>query len=87
MLARHESGALARRLLAESCERQGIVPGQLTIHADRGSAPASKTVAQLLADLGVERSQSRPHVSNDNPFSESHFACWLSLFIRSIRAS
>jgi putative transposase len=74
MLARHESGTLARRLLAESCERQGIVPGQLTIHADRGSAPASKTVAQLLADLGVERSHSRPHVSNDNPFSESHFA-------------
>ena len=74
MLARHESGALARRLLAESCERQGIAPGQLTIHADRGSAPASKTVAQLLADLGVERSHSRPHVSNDNPFSESHFA-------------
>jgi putative transposase len=74
MLARHESGALARRLIAESCARQGIEPGQLTIHADRGSAPASKTVAQLLADLGVERSHSRPHVSNDNPFSESHFA-------------
>jgi putative transposase len=74
MLARHESGALARRLLAESCEHQGIEPGQLTIHADRGSAPASKTVAQLLADLGVERSHSRPHVSNDNPFSESQFA-------------
>ena len=74
LLARQESGALARRLLAESCTRQGIVPGQLTIHADRGSAPASKTVAQLLADLGVERSHSRPHVSNDNPFSESHFA-------------
>ena len=49
-------------------------PGQLTLHADRGSAPASKTVAQLLADLGVERSHSRPHVSNDNPFSESQFA-------------
>jgi len=74
LLARHESGALARRLIAESCERQRIRPGQLTIHADRGSAPASKTVAQLLADLGVERSHSRPHVSNDNPFSESHFA-------------
>jgi len=74
MLARSESGTLARRLLAESCTRQGIVPGQLTVHADRGSAPASKTVAQLLADLGVERSHSRPHVSNDNPFSESHFA-------------
>jgi putative transposase len=74
LLARQESGALARRLIAESCERQGIRPGQLTIHADRGSAPASKTVVQLLADLGVERSHSRPHVSNDNPFSESHFA-------------
>jgi putative transposase len=74
LLARHESGALARRLIAESCARQGIRPGQLTIHADRGSAPASKTVAQLLGDLGVERSHSRPHVSNDNPFSESHFA-------------
>jgi putative transposase len=74
MLAPQESGTLARRLIAETCERQGIVPGQLTLHADRGSAPASKTVAQLLADLGVERSHSRPHVSNDNPFSESHFA-------------
>jgi putative transposase len=74
MLARHESGTLARRLIAESCERQEIEPGELTIHADRGSAPASKTVAQLLADLGVERSHSRPHVSNDNPFSESQFA-------------
>jgi putative transposase len=74
MLAHHESGVLARRLIAESCERQGIEPGQLTIHADRGSAPASKTVAQLLADLGVERSHSRPRVSNDNPFSESQFA-------------
>lgn len=74
MLARHESGVLARRLIAESCARQEIEPGQLTIHADRGSAPASKTVAQLLADLGVERSHSRPHVSNDNPFSESQFA-------------
>lgn len=74
MLARHESGALARRLIVESCERQGIAPGQPTIHADRGSAPASKTVAQLLADLDVERSRSRPHVCNDNPFSESQFA-------------
>jgi putative transposase len=74
MLAPQESGTLARRLIADTCERQGIMPGQLTLHADRGSAPASKTVAQLLADLGVERSHSRPHVSNDNPFSESHFA-------------
>jgi transposase InsO family protein len=74
MLARQEPGMLARRLIVETCDRQGIVPGQLTIHADRGSAPASKTDAQLLADLGVERSHSRPHVSNDNPFSESHFA-------------
>jgi putative transposase len=74
MLARRESGELARRLIEETCARQGIEPGQLVLHADRGSAPASKSVAQLLADLGVERSHSRPHVSNDNPFSESQFA-------------
>lgn len=74
MLAHRESGVFARRLIAQTCQRQGIEPGQLTLHADRGSAPASKTVAQLLADLCVERSHSRPHVSNDNPFSESQFA-------------
>ncbi len=73
MIARRESSILAKRLIEHSCRKQGIVKGQLTIHADRGSSMRSKTVAQLLMDLGVTRTHSRPHVSNDNPFSESHF--------------
>jgi putative transposase len=73
MVAEKESAALAKRLIDETCERQGILPGQLTLHADRGSPMTSKTVAQLLADLDVTRSHSRPHVSDDNPFSEAHF--------------
>jgi putative transposase len=73
LLAHRESAALAEKLIAESCERQGIVPGQLTVHADRGPAMTSKPVALLLADLGVTKSHSRPHVSNDNPFSEAQF--------------
>src|SRR5437867_2478244 len=73
MLAYRESAALAEKLIAESCERQGIAPGQLTVHADRGPAMTSKPVAFLMADLGVTKSHSRPHVSNDNPFSESQF--------------
>jgi putative transposase len=73
MLAQRESARLAEKLIAESCERQRIAPGQLTVHADRGAAMTSKPVALLLADLGVTKSHSRPHVSNDNPFSESQF--------------
>ncbi len=73
MVANRESARLAGRLIEESCRRQGIAPGQLTIHADRGPSMGSKTVAQLLDDLGIERSHSRPHVSNDNPYSESQF--------------
>jgi len=73
MVATRESAALAERLIAETVEKEGIVPGQLTIHADRGTSMRSKPVALLLADLGVERTHSRPHVSNDNPFSESQF--------------
>jgi putative transposase len=73
LLAHRESAHLAEKLIAESCERQRIVPGQLTVHADRGSAMTSKPVALRLADLGVTKSHSRPHVSNDNPFSESQF--------------
>jgi putative transposase len=53
--------------------KQGVDPGKLTIHADRGSSMTSKTVAELLVDLGVTKSHSRPHVSDDNPFSESQF--------------
>ena len=73
VLARRECAVLARRLIDESCRKQAIDPGQLTIHSDRGSPMKSQTVAQLLATLGVVRSLSRPHVSNDNPFSESQF--------------
>jgi putative transposase len=73
LLAQRESAALAELLIGESCERQGIVSGQLTVHSDRGPAMISKPVALLLADLGVTKSHSRPHVSNDNPFSESQF--------------
>ena len=73
MLARAERASLAESLMAETIEKQAITPGQLTIHSDRGSAMIAKPVAHLLADLGVTKSHSRPHVSNDNPFIESHF--------------
>ena len=73
MVAPHESAALAEGLIAETYDKQGIEKGQLTLHADRGSAMKSKPVALLLADLGVVKTHSRPHVSNDNPFSESQF--------------
>lgn len=73
MVAHRESAALAERLIAETCTRHGIAPGQLTLHADRGSSMMSKPVALLLADLGVTKTHSRPYVSNDNPFSEAQF--------------
>jgi putative transposase len=73
MVADGESAALAKRLIDETCRRQNIRPGQLTIHADRGSSMISKPVAFLMADLGVTKTHSRPHVSDDNPFSEAHF--------------
>jgi putative transposase len=73
MIAPEESATLAKALIAETCERQEIPPGQLTVHADRGSSMRSKLVAQLLADLGITKTHSRPHVSNDNPFSEAGF--------------
>jgi putative transposase len=73
MIASGESASLAKELIAETCTRQGIQPDQLTIHADRGSSMTSKPVAFLLADLGVTKTHSRPHVSNDNPYSESQF--------------
>jgi putative transposase len=73
MAALRESASLAQRLLAETCARHGIAPDQLTIHADHGPAMIAKSVAALLADLGVSETHSRPHVSNDNPFSESQF--------------
>ena len=73
MVAPRESAVLAERLIEETCAKQEIPAGQLTLHADRGSSMRSKPVALLLADLGVVKTHSRPHVSNDNPFSEAHF--------------
>lgn len=67
------SASLAEQFIHATCARQGIERGRLTIHADRGSAMTSKPVALLLADLGVTKTHSRPHVSNDNPFSEAQF--------------
>ena len=72
MLATKECKHLAAQLFAETIARHGIEPG-LQVHADRGSAMKSDTLAQLLASLGASRSFSRPHVSDDNPYSESQF--------------
>jgi putative transposase len=73
LLARAERAALAERLLADTIAKQHVDRGQLTVHADRGASMASKPVAFLLADLGVTKSHSRPHCSNDNPYSEAQF--------------
>jgi len=73
LVAPRESDRLAEELIANAIYQQHVPAGQLTLHADRGSSMTSKTVAQLLADLGVLRSHSRPHVSNDNPYSEAQF--------------
>ena len=73
MVADRENSALAGRLIEESCTKHGVEPEVLTLHSDRGSPMTSKCTAQLLADLGVTRSLSRPQVSDDNPFSEAQF--------------
>lgn len=73
LIAQQESAQLAEQLIAESCFKQDIEREQLTLHADRGSSMTSKTVAHLLADLGVTKTHSRPYTSNDNPFSEAQF--------------
>lgn len=73
MIALQQAAALADELIAESYRKQGIQPGQLTLHADRGTPMTSKPLAFLLADLGVTRSHSRPYTPNDNPFSEAQF--------------
>ena len=73
LLAKRETAELAEHLIAETIRKQNVVAEQLTIHADRGTSMASKTVALLLADLGVTKSHSRPHCSNDNPYSEAQF--------------
>ena len=68
-----ESGELAKELIADAVARHDVPPGQLTIHADRGSSMTSNPVVELYAFLGIKRSHSRPHVSNDNPYSEAGF--------------
>jgi putative transposase len=73
MIALQAAAHLAKELIDETCRRQNIQPGQLVLHADRGNPMTSKTLALLLADLGVTQSHSRPSVSNDNPYSEAHF--------------
>jgi putative transposase len=73
MLARVERAALSERLISDTIVKQGVARDQLTLHSDRGSPMIAKPVAHMLADLGVTKSLSRPHVSNDNPYSESQF--------------
>jgi len=73
MLALQESARLAKLLIAETCTKQEIVAGQLTVHADRGTSMRSQGVAVLLGSLGITKTHSRPHVSNDNPYSEAQF--------------
>jgi len=73
MLANRENAALATRLIEETMAKEDVQPGEITLHADRGSPMRSKLLAQLLAKLDAGRSFSRPHTSNDNPFSESAF--------------
>lgn len=68
-----ESELSAHKLIAQTCAKQGIIPGQLTLHADRGPSMTAKSVEQLLLDLDVAKSHSRPYTPNDNPFSEAHF--------------
>lgn len=73
LIAEQESAEFAELLIAETCTKQDIEPGQLTLHSDRGSPMKSKLVSQLLVDLGIIKSHSRPHISDDNPFSEAQF--------------
>jgi len=73
MIAHRETAELAEQFIADTIDKQKIVPGTLTLHADRGTSMRSKSVAQLLVDLDVTKTHSRPHVSDDNPYSEAHF--------------
>jgi len=73
MVARRENSALAKQLFAEALRRYEVAPGSLIVHMDRGAPMTSHGFTDLLAELGVERSHSRPRVSNDNAFAESHF--------------
>jgi putative transposase len=72
-VARRESAAVYQELVKACCSDQGVVPEQLTIHSDRGSPMTAKSTALLYVDLGIAKSHSRPHTSNDNPYSEANF--------------
>ena len=73
MVADRENSALAGRLIEETCHKQSVEPKVLTLHSDRGAPMTSQCTAQLLAELGITRSLSRPQVCDDNPFSEAQF--------------
>jgi putative transposase len=73
MVADRENATLASNLIEETCRKNAVTPETLTLHSDRGAPMTAKCTAQLLADLGVTRSLSRPRVSDDNPFSEAQF--------------
>jgi putative transposase len=73
MIALREAGPLAEQLIADTVAKQNITAGTLTLHADRGTSMRSKPVAALLVDLEVAKTHSRPHVSDDNPYSEAQF--------------
>ena len=73
MVASRESATLAKKLIRAACQKQGVEPGQLTLHQDRGAPMTAKTFSQFLVDLDILASYSRPRVSDDNPYSESHF--------------
>jgi putative transposase len=73
MIAHRESAELAEKLIADTAAKHNIKPGRLTLHADRGTSMRSKPVAALLVDLDVAKTHSRPHVSNDDPYSEAQF--------------
>jgi len=73
LLAHRESAELAEQFIADTLEKENIVPGTLTLHADRGTSMRSKPVAALLIDLEIAKTHSRPHVSDDNPYSEAQF--------------
>ena len=73
LIAPRESAELAQQLIADTVARHDVMPGALTLHADRGTSMRSKPVASLLVDLDVAKSHSRPYTSDDNPYSESQF--------------
>jgi putative transposase len=77
-IADAESAVVFKALFGDTIAKNNVPAGQLTLHADRGGPMKAKATAFLLADLGVTKSHSRPHTSNDNPFSESHFKTLMS---------